>query len=762
MFEDGWGGLFGDWSSDLTRSWRAECQRPMTDVERATYDRNVAVTRARVKVERDTRQAEAAVEAARIWATATPILENEGHDYLTIKGIQAHGMRLHGSDLVIPMYEGDMLHSLQFIKPFGEKRFLAGGRVTGCYVIIGNVAGATTLCIAEGYATGASLHEASGHPVTIAFSADNLGPVARAMRKQLPGARVILCADDDVGCERNVGVAKATEAARSIGGLLAVPIFDESRPQGAKDFNDLAKCCGDQALRQAIARATDLSRIDPGAPPPDAAWPECQPLTASIDPSPYPLDALPQTIRAAVQEVLTFTKAPVSLVSLSALAPVSLAAQAYADAKRAEMLCGPVSLYLMVVADSGERKSTCDRFFTQSIRDYDERQVEAAKDAVKNYRAEIEAWEAKSNGIKERIRTLTKSMKSTEAMEVALRDLEFSKPTAPRVPRLLHTDATPEALAYALASSWPAGGVVSAEAGMVFGAHGMSKDSIMRNLALLNVLWDGSSFSVERRSSESFAVRGVRLTVALQVQEATLQNFFDRSGGLARGTGFLARFLIAWPTSTQGSRPFTEAPANWPALAEFNRRIAKILESRAPVGEDGALNPPFLSLSPEAKARWICFHDRIESQLSSGGELADISDVASKTADNAVRLAALFQIFEEGVGTISETVFNAASRIAEWHLNEAKRFFGALALPTDMGNAEQLDRWLINHCRTHQTNFVCRRIVQRYITPARLRQKANLDAALAELAEAGRAMMFFGDRAKSIYVNPLLLQMSGG
>ena len=141
-------------------------------------------------------------------------------------------------------------------------------------------------------------------------------------------------------------------------------------------------------------------------------------------------------------------------------------------------------------------------------------------------------------------------------------------------------------------------------------------------------------------------MRGARLTVALQVQEPTLREFFTRSGALARGTGFLARFLVAWPESTQGFRPFTEAPENWPHLAAFNKRIAAILEQPVPIDEDGALTPPMLPLTPDAKAAWIEYHDAIESELASGGELYDVRDVASKSADNAVRLAALFQIFE--------------------------------------------------------------------------------------------------------------------
>ena len=282
-------------------------------------------------------------------------------------------------------------------------------------------------------------------------------------------------------------------------------------------------------------------------------------------PEPYPLDALPDTIRAAVEEVQGFTKAPVPLVASSALAALSMAAQAHIDVRRAEKLSGPVGLFLLTIADSGERKSTCDGFFTKAIREYEEEQAEAGKPALEDHKAKIAAWESKHAGVKDKIRQLAKGNKPTADMESALRDLELNKPKPPRTPRLIYTDATPEALAYGLAKQWPSGGVISAEAGVVFGSHGMGKDSVMRNLGLLNHLWDGASLTIDRRSTESFTVRGARLTMALQVQETTLRSFLDKSGDLARGSGFLARFLVAWPESTQGFRPFTEAPESWPA-----------------------------------------------------------------------------------------------------------------------------------------------------------------------------------------------------
>jgi len=489
-----------------------------------------------------------------------------------------------------------------------------------------------------------------------------------------------------------------------------------------------------------------------------ATWPEPLPLISKIESEPYPIDALPNMLRAAVEEVQNFTKAPVALVASSALAALSVSAQAHLDVKRAENLHGPVGLFLLTIACSGERKSTCDGFFMRAIRDYEARQAELAEPNLKDHQAVESAWESKRAGIKDKIRTLAKAGNPTDEQEIRLRVLEQDKPVPQRVPRLIYGDFTPEALRWSLAKVWPSGGVISSEAGMIFGSHGMGNDSIMRNLATLNQLWDGADISTERRTTESFIVRGARLTMGLQVQEATIRSFFERTGELARGIGFFARFLVSKPESTQGYRPFTEPPESWPALAKFNKRITVILEQTVPMEEEGVLDPPVLPLAADAKVAWILFHDAIENELRLGGELYDVRDVASKIADNAVRIAALFQIFEyEDTGSIGLEAFEGAQRIAAWHLNEARRFYGELALSEEQANVMRLDTWLVDHCRKTDVNYISRRETQQNIIPACLRKKENLDDALKELVEINRARLVQDGRRKDIYINPALL-----
>jgi putative DNA primase/helicase len=339
-------------------------------VEREAFKRHVAEAQAQLDAERKARQAETATKAAEIWNAAAPAPSD--HPYFVRKSIQAHGTRLYHDALLIPMREGGELHSLQFIGPDGDKRFLSGGRVAGCYFSIGGTQGAMALCIAEGFATGSTIHQATGHPVAVAFNAGNLKAVAQGMRARFPTLPLIVCADDDAATFGNPGLTKANEAARAVGGLLATPDFGPERPPGATDFNDMAAARGMDVVRDAIKSAVAPDDGGgTGSSPAGEPWPEPQTLAAKVDPEPYPLDAMPDTIRAAVEEVQGFTKAPVPLVASSALAALSLTIQAHADAKRAEKLTGPVSLFLLTIADSGERKSTCDGFFTKAIRDYE-------------------------------------------------------------------------------------------------------------------------------------------------------------------------------------------------------------------------------------------------------------------------------------------------------------------------------------------------------------------------------------------------------
>lgn len=749
-------------------------------------DRERAAREAQDQADKKRLHKDAARKAHALWDAGVPAADD--HPYLVRKQIKSVGylkempadqvtailgyqpksgeQHLSGRVLIAPVLIDNDLTTAELIDEHGLKSAIYGGAKAGGFwqaqdMPEGDGTG-TTILIAEGVATAISAREATDHLSVAALSNGQLKTVAQTMRTRYPAATVVILAD----LLKATGEAdpKAIEAALSTGALLAVPDFAADRPDGATDFNDMAAHCGLDAVKRAVAAAVHpgggVDAREPGGEPVPApapsGWPDPQPLTSKIEREPFPLDALPATIRAAVEEVAAVVKAPVPLVTTTALSAVSVAVQAYVDVKRAERLQGPCSLYLMAIADSGERKTTCDNYFTAAIRKYEAEQAELAKPQLKQHAADLAAWTAKRDGILAAIKKAGEKNEQTQEAQNRLAELEHAEPARPRFPRLLYGDVTPEALAFSLAKSWPCGGVVSSEGGSVLGAHGMGKDSVMRNLAMLNQLWEGRMDPIDRRTTESFSVKGARLTVALQVQDATLREFFSRSGALARGTGFLARFLIAFPESTQGQRMFTEPPNSWPALSRFNERIAAILAQEVAVDSDGVLTPTVLGLSPEAKSAWIEFHDTVENGLRGGGELYDIRDVASKAADNAARMACLFHTFEGGLGPISATAFEGASQIVAWYLSESRRFFGELALPDELAGVARLDGWLIDFCNREQAIEVPTKTVQQS-GPNSLRKGNLLGQALSQLNDLGRARLRQDGRRKLIAVNPALL-----
>lgn len=221
-------------------------------------------------------QRAAAAEAGRLWEAAK---DKGASPYLARKGVQGHGVRF-GRDgaLLVPMHDaaGELVN-VQTIRPDAagsgapEKLFVKGGRVSGALHLIGNAEGAAWLLVAEGYATAASCHEATGRPVAAAFNAGNLAHVVRVLRGCFPGARLLVCGDDDratlARTGKNPGRDKATEAARLVRGVAVFPSVAEADDPGRSDFNDMHQCAGLDAVRQVIESAIQAADDERAAKP---------------------------------------------------------------------------------------------------------------------------------------------------------------------------------------------------------------------------------------------------------------------------------------------------------------------------------------------------------------------------------------------------------------------------------------------------------------------------------------------------------------
>lgn len=209
------GGAAGSWRTGARISWGAghsAMRLPRRGIDRLNAAR---------AVEEAARWRAAAEQALVIWNDTQAA--DPAHPYLVRKSITPLPViRQRGQTLIVPMLDPrGTLANLQRIYPNGDKLFLKGGRTRGCSCVLPG--DDRRWLIAEGFATAASLHAATGHTTVIAFSAANLKAVAIALRDRMPTATITICADNDSDKPTNTGIRSATEAARAIGAALAVP-----------------------------------------------------------------------------------------------------------------------------------------------------------------------------------------------------------------------------------------------------------------------------------------------------------------------------------------------------------------------------------------------------------------------------------------------------------------------------------------------------------------------------------------------------------
>jgi len=215
-------GFFQDYRQGIKENWAFRGHfKPLTNAERRAF----AIERQRKQLERNAvekaRHDEASDKARFIWHRSTPITEQAEHPYLVRKRIQPYGVRLSREALVIPIFnENRQVVNLQFIQPDGVKRFLTGGRKKGCFSVIGRPTPGQPILIAEGFATGASLHEATGLFVVVALDAGNLEPAALVVRRLFPAASIVIAGDNDIS---GVGQKAAITAAVAVGGKFIIP-----------------------------------------------------------------------------------------------------------------------------------------------------------------------------------------------------------------------------------------------------------------------------------------------------------------------------------------------------------------------------------------------------------------------------------------------------------------------------------------------------------------------------------------------------------
>lgn len=204
-------GAFGCWKRGFKETWCEKRRESLTDTEWRTIREGWKLA----DDERQRTEAERHAKARKIanWILSRSRPARTLHRYLTRKGVKVFGdVREYRGALVLPLRDLDgELQSLQFIGTDGSKKFLTGGKIAGCFFTLADKQ-ESPLVICEGYATGASIHEATGYDIACAMNCGNLLAVSKAIREKFPAREIIVCADSGLAYRRGKSACTATRS----------------------------------------------------------------------------------------------------------------------------------------------------------------------------------------------------------------------------------------------------------------------------------------------------------------------------------------------------------------------------------------------------------------------------------------------------------------------------------------------------------------------------------------------------------------------
>ncbi|MBK1656507.1 YfjI family protein, partial [Allochromatium vinosum] len=504
---------------------------------------------------------------------------------------------------------------------------------------------------------------------------------------------------------------------------------------------EAARLLGMEGERQTSERQRQENREPGGAANPAnsanrpaAQWPEPEPLRAPMaEAEPYPVNALGDVLGTAAIALHESVKAPLALCAQSVLAAASFAAQAHFDAHMPWGEIKPLSLAMLTVGESGERKSGVDDLVLGAAKAQERAEMSAYEADMESFESEMAAWKAASEQAKKRASGKDRGKLEDfrrEAAEIG------PPPVAPVLPLRFVTDPTVEGLYKLLAIGQPSVALFSDEGGLLIGGHALNSDNALKTLARWCKLWDGSPFDRVRAGDGSGILYGRRMALHQLAQPDIMSTLL--SDPTANGQGFLARCLVAWPQSTIGTRHIEqyEWAGDRPEIRRLFGKLKTLFETppRAKDQRGQVLDPQPLPLSPDAKAMAVQAGNQFESLMAPGAPLCEIRDRGSKAMDNAIRIAGVLTVIEQGLAAreISADHFARALTLIQWYLAEALRIRGAAAIPQAVTDAEALLAWI----RERRISlFRSAPVLTR--GPAQLRNKVRFTAAVAELVGNG-------------------------
>jgi hypothetical protein len=383
----------------------------------------------------------------------------------------------------------------------------------------------------------------------------------------------------------------------------------------------------------------------------------------------YPIDAFYADEHDAIRAVYEWAQAPMAMIAMSFLSTMGLACQALWDVQLPYGSLSPLSLYMLIVADSGERKSAVDGKVAGQFHDLDETLEEQYRLDLISYKSAMNIWRREGRRLdRELARAASEESRSQAVKEIL--DHGRTEPVAPRSRKIMLENVSTTAIFEALDGDGESIAFHSAEGETVLEGGAMDTPGV------LNKAWDGETpLNLDRARGRSLRVRRPRVAIYIAVQKAILQRKLGRRGDVTRGSGHMSRYLVADPDSTQGYRLMFDFRDPSSDLLTFRARIAHLQSEYSERLRNAGQKRKILVFSEEAKRAWLKRNDEIEMLIRPGQDWSEIKDFASKSLQITARVAAILHAFKGLEGEISLETFNRAWMIVQWHANEFKRLF---------------------------------------------------------------------------------------
>jgi hypothetical protein len=406
---------------------------------------------------------------------------------------------------------------------------------------------------------------------------------------------------------------------------------------------------------------------------------------------PYPLAALGDVVAAAVQGTHALIRAPLEICAQSALSHAALAVQAHANVVLPTGQARPLSLFLLSVAGTGDRKSSADRELGWALERYERNLADVLTATKADYLNQKEAFDAS--------RAAAKSRSGKEVCRSAIADALSSLGEAPAAPLeavVSFPEPTLEGLHKYLAIGQPSMGLFSDEGGMFVGGVGMSKENALKTAAGFSHLWDGAPVKRLRSLDGATVLFGRRVSLHLMLQpKAAAQWLADET---LRDQGLFSRLLVAAPVSLAGTRLYKEpGPEARASIDRFGSLVLRAFERPYPLvdGKVGELEPRPLPMTTEARAMWRDFADSIEGELGVSGKLRPVTGLANKIPEHAARIAAVLALFDNlDVPELDKFALSRGIKLATWYLGEALRLAEVGHVSDEVRLGEALLTWL--------------------------------------------------------------------